>query len=133
MDRSTSFQIGQSKGEDIYINIGDMRAEALGLTKIDVTSRENAARSITLLDAAISKVSTQRSKIGTYQNELEYNANSLQQTSLHLQQSESRIKDADMATEYMEFVKFQILNNTGTSMLTQASQNAQSLMSVLAQ
>ena len=133
VDRSTSFQIGAGKGEDIYINIGDMRAEALGLSKVDVTTRANASRSITLLDAAINRVSVQRSKIGTYQNELEYNANSLTQTSLHMQQAESRIKDADMATEYMEFVKFQILNNTGNSMLTQASQNAQSLMSVLAQ
>ena len=133
VDRSTSFQIGAGKGEDIYINIGDMRAEALGLDKVDVTTRANASRSITLLDAAISKVSVQRSKIGTYQNELEYNANSLQQTSLHMQQAESRIKDADMATEYMEFVKFQILNNTGNSMLAQAQQSAQSLMSVLAQ
>lgn len=133
VDRSTSFQIGAGKGEDIYINIGDMRAEALGLSKVDVTTRTNASRSITLLDAAINKVSVQRSKIGTYQNELEYNANSLTQTSLHMQQAESRIKDADMATEYMEFVKFQILNNTGSSMLTQAQQNAQSLMSVLVQ
>lgn len=133
VDRSTSFQIGAGKGEDIYINIGDMRAEALGLSKVDVTTRTNASRSITLLDAAINKVSVQRSKIGTYQNELEYNANSLTQTSLHMQQAESRIKDADMATEYMEFVKFQILNNTGSSMLTQAQQNAQSLMNVLAQ
>ena len=110
-----------------------MRADALGLYDVDVTTRNNASRSITLIDSAINKVSVQRSKIGTYQNELEYNANSLTQTSLHMQQAESRIKDADMATEYMEFVKFQILNNTGNSMLTQASQNAQSLMSVLAQ
>ena len=132
-DRSTSFQIGQGKGEDIYINIGDMRADALGLYDVDVTTRNNASRSITLIDSAINKVSVQRSRIGTYQNELEYNANSLTQTSLHMQQAESRIKDADMAKEYMEFVKFQILNNTGNSMLTQAQQNAQSLMNVLAQ
>ncbi len=130
-DRSTSFQVGQNFGEDIYINIGDMRAEALGLNHVDVSSRKSASESITLLDQAIHKVNSQRAKIGAYQNELEYNANSLTQTSLHLQESESRLKDADMAKEYMEFVKRQILNSTGSSMLSQANQNSQALMNIL--
>ena len=131
MDRSTAFQIGQGLGEDIYINIGDMRAEALGLYNIDVSTRERASASITLLDSVIHKVGSQRAKIGAYQNELEYNTNSLTQTNLHMQESESRLKDTDMATEYMEFVKLQILSNTGSSMLTQANQNSQSVMSIL--
>ncbi|MBQ7154355.1 MAG: hypothetical protein IJR85_02230 [Synergistaceae bacterium] len=130
-DRSTSFQIGQAEGQDIYLNIGDMRSEALGIEKVNVMTRENASKSITLLDAAIHKVGVQRSRIGAYQNELEYNMNSLTQTGLHLQESESRIKDADMAKEYMEFVKFQILNQTGTSMLSNSSQNARSVMNIL--
>ncbi len=130
-DRSTAFQIGQGRGEDIYINIGDMRAESLGLDAVDVTTRGNAARSITLLDAAIHKVSVQRSKLGSYQNELEYNTNSLKQTSIHLQESESRLKDADMAREYLDFVRLQILSQTGSSMLTQANQNSQSIMNIL--
>ena len=130
-DRSTSFQVGQNFGEDIYINIGDMRAEALGLNHVDVSSRKSASESITLLDQAIHKVNSQRAKIGAYQNELEYNANSLTQTSLHLQESESRLKDADMAKEYMEFVKRQILNSTSSSMLSQANQNSQALMNIL--
>ena len=132
-DRSTSFQVGQSDGEEIYINIGDMTSKALSLNKVDVLTQKNAAKSITILDAAIHTVSVQRSRVGAYQNELEHNANSLQQASLQLQASESRIKDADMAREYIEFVKFQILNQTGNSMLSQAHQNARSLMSVLAQ
>ncbi|MBQ9904453.1 MAG: hypothetical protein IJM47_06685 [Synergistaceae bacterium] len=130
-DRSTAFQIGQGRGEDIYINIGDMRTESLGIDKVDVTTRENASKSITILDAAIRRVSVQRSKLGSYQNELEYNTNSLTQTSLNLQAAESRIKDADMATEYMDFVKFQILSQTGNSMLTQANQNQQNIMNVI--
>ena len=130
-DKSTAFQVGQSWGEDMYINIGDMRSEALGLEKIDVSTREKASASITLLDAAIHKVGSQRAKVGAYQNELEYNANSLTQTHLHMQEAESRLKDTDMATEYMEFVKLQILSNTGSSMLAQANQTSQSIMSVL--
>ena len=130
-DRSTSFQIGQNWGEDIYINIGDLRSNALGLNEIDVSTHDKASNSITLIDAALHKVNSQRSKVGAYQNELEYNANSLTNTSLHLQESESRLKDADMAKEYMEFIKRQILNGTGSSMLAQANQNSQSLMSIL--
>ncbi|MBQ7168308.1 MAG: hypothetical protein IJR63_00215 [Synergistaceae bacterium] len=130
-DSSTAFQIGQGRGEDIYINIADMRYETLGLDGVDVTTRENASRSISLLDAAIRKVSVQRSKLGTYQNELEYNSNSLTQTNLHLQESESRLKDTDMATEYMNFVKLQILSQTGNSMLTQANQNSQAVMRMM--
>ena len=130
-DRSTSFQIGQNYGEDIYINIGDMRAKALGLDRVDVSTRERASASITLLDQALHKINSQRDKIGAYQNELEYNANSLTNTSLHMQEAESRLKDADMATEYMEFVKRQILNGTGSSMLAQANQNSQAIMGIL--
>ena len=129
--RSTAFQIGQNDGEDIYINIADMSASALGLDSVNLTTRQGASEAIGILDSAIHMVSQQRSRIGAYQNELEYNANSLTQTHLHMSESESRLKDADMATEYMEFVKLQILNNTGSSMLSQANQSAQSLMSIL--
>ena len=130
LDRSTSFQIGQNTGEDIFINIGDMRTSALGIDGVDVSTRQNASDSIAMIDAALHKVNSQRSKIGSYQNELEYNTNSLRQTSIHLQESESRIKDADMSKEAIEFVKLQILNNTGSSMLAQANQNSQSIMSL---
>ena len=130
-DRSTAFQIGQRQGDDIYINIGDMRAESLGLDEVDVTTRANASKSLSILDAAIHKVSVQRSKIGAYQNELEYNTNSLTQTSLHMQESESRLRDADMAMEYMDFVKLQILSQTGNSMLSQANQSQQSVMRMM--
>lgn len=130
-DRSTAFQIGQSMGEDIYINIGDMRANSLELDRVDVTTRKKAAEAITILDAAIHKVSVQRSKLGAYQNELEYNTNSLTQTSINMQATESRLRDADIAREYMDFVRLQILSQTGSSMLTQANQNSQSLMKIL--
>lgn len=130
-DRSTSFQVGARDGEDMFINIGDMRAEALGLNRVDISTRSRASESISVLDAAIRQVSIQRTKIGTYQNELEYNYNSLSQTSLHLQESESRLKDADMAKEAMQFMKLQILSNTGSSMMAQANQNAQAVMNIL--
>ena len=130
-DKSTAFQVGQNPGEDMFIQIGDMRAEALGIDRINVTTRARASASISIIDAAIHKVSVQRTRIGAYQNELEYNTNSLTETSLHMQESESRITDADMATEAMQFVKLQILNQAGTSMLGQANQNSQSILNIL--
>lgn len=130
-DKSTAFQVGQNIGEDMFIHIGDMRSESLGLDRINVKTRASASESISILDAAIHKVSVQRTKIGSYQNELEYNTNSLKETSLHMQESESRITDADMAREAIEFLKLQILNQSGTSMLSQANQNSQSIMSIL--
>ena len=114
-DKSTAFQVGQNPGID----------------KINVTTRARASASISIIDAAIHKVSVQRTRIGAYQNELEYNTNSLTETSLHMQESESRIKDADMATEAMQFVKLQILNQAGTSMLGQANQNSRSILNIL--
>ncbi len=130
-DKSTAFQVGQNPGEDMFIQIGDMRSEALGIDKVNVTTRARASLSIGIIDRAINKVSVQRTRIGAYQNELEYNTNSLTETSLHMQESESRIKDADMATEMIEFVKLQILNQTGTSMLGQANQNSQSILNII--
>lgn len=131
VDSSTVFQIGANEGEDIAIDIGNMTAGALGVTNINVATRETASKSIGQIDAAINKVSTQRAKIGAYQNALEYTSENLTTTMTNLTAAESRIRDADMAQTMMEFVKLQILNQSGTSMLAQANQLPQSVLSLL--
>ncbi|MBQ6971911.1 MAG: flagellin [Synergistaceae bacterium] len=131
VDSSTVFQIGANEGEDIAIDIGNMSAGSLGVTNINVTTREAASKSIGLIDAAINKVSSQRAKIGAYQNALDYTSENLTTTMTNLTAAESRIRDADMAQEMMNFVKLQILNQSGTSMLAQANQLPQSVMSLL--
>ncbi|MBQ7152027.1 MAG: flagellin [Synergistaceae bacterium] len=131
VDSSTVFQIGANEGEDIAIDIGNMSAGALGVTNINVSTRTSASKSIGQIDAAINKVSTQRAKIGAYQNALEYTSDNLTTTMTNLTAAESRIRDADMAQTMMEFVKLQILNQSGTSMLAQANQLPQSVMSLL--
>ncbi|MDR0647812.1 MAG: flagellin, partial [Synergistaceae bacterium] len=102
-DNTTVFQIGANEGEDMGINIGDMSAKALGVSSLLVVSRETAARSITVIDNAISRVSTQRAKLGAYQNRLEHTINNLTTASTNMKSSESRIRDADMAKEMMTF------------------------------
>ena len=131
VDSSTVFQIGANEGEDIAIDIGNMSAASLGVTNINVATRETASAAIGVIDAAINKVSTQRAKIGAYQNALEYTSENLTTTMTNLSAAESRIRDADMAQEMMNFVKLQILNQSGTSMLAQANQLPQSVLSLL--
>lgn len=131
VDSSTIFQIGANEGEDIAIDIGNMSAGSLGVTNINVTTRESASKAIGMIDAAINKVSSQRAKIGAYQNALEYTSENLTTTMTNLTAAESRIRDADMAKEMMNFVKLQILNQSGTSMLAQANQLPQSVLSLL--
>jgi len=130
-DNTTVFQIGANEGEDMGINIGDMSAYALGISNILVTDRDSAARSITVIDSAINRVSKQRATLGAYQNRLEHTINNLTTASTNTTSAESRIRDADMAEEMMEFTKLNILSQAGNSMLAQANQLPQNVLSLL--
>ena len=83
------------------------------------------------LDAAISTVTTSRANLGSIQNRLEHTINRLGMTAENLQAAESRIRDADMASEMIKFTKNQILQQSGTAMLAQANQAPQSVLSLL--
>ena len=130
-DNTTVFQIGANEGEDMGINIGDMRAHALGLNAVLVTDRASAARSITIIDNAIDKVSTQRAKLGAYQNRLEHTINNLNTAAENLTSAESRIRDTDMAKEMMNFTKLNIMLQAGNAMLAQANQLPQSVLTLI--
>ena len=130
-DNTTVFQIGANEGEDMGVNIGDMRSHALGLNEVLVTDRTSAARSITVIDNALDKVSTQRAKLGAYQNRLEHTVNNLMVASENLTASESRIRDTDMAKEMMNFTKLNIMLQAGNAMLAQANQLPQNVLSLI--
>ena len=130
-DNTTVFQIGANEGEDMGINIGDMRASALGLNEVLVTDREAAARSITVIDNALDKVSTQRAKLGAYQNRLEHTISNLTVAGENLTAAESRIRDTDMAKEMMNFTKLNIMLQAGNAMLAQANQLPQNVLSLI--
>lgn len=104
---------------------------ALGITGVNVLTRETASRAISVIDKAVNKISSQRAKIGTYTNSLENTMNNLTLTSANLTETDSRIRDADMSKAMMRFVKYQILNQSGTSMLAQANQTPQSVLSLM--
>ena len=126
-----SFQIGANEEEKITLDIGDMSSAGLGVQGLNVMTRERSSKAITILDNAIKRVSEQRSKIGAYQNSLDNTIESLTVTNENIQSSESRIRDADMSKSMLDLVKFQILNQSSTSMLAQANQLPQSVLSLM--
>jgi flagellin len=130
-DNTTVFQIGANEKEDMGVDIGDMSARALGVHNVLLTDRESAARSITIIDSAIDRVSGQRAKLGAYQNRLEHTINNLTVAGTNLQAAESRIRDLDMAKEMMNFTKLNILMQAGNSMLAQANQLPQAVLQLL--
>jgi flagellin len=130
-DNTTVFQIGANQGEDMGIHIGDMSASALGVSNVQVMSRELAARSITVIDNAINRVSMQRARLGAYQNRLEHTINNLTTASTNLKSAESRIRDADMAKEMMTFTKLNVLSQAGNAMLAQANQLPSNVLTLL--
>jgi flagellin len=126
---SLTFQIGANAGQTTSVDIDSCKAADLGISTIDVTS--NAQTAITALDAAIKTVSTLRADLGATQQDLESNINSLGVAEENMSSTESAIRDADMAAEMVGFTRYQILNQAGTAMLTQANQAPQQLLSLL--
>ncbi|SHH83440.1 flagellin [Clostridium grantii] len=122
-------QVGANEDDTMAIQINSMTTSALGIEDIDVTS--DAEGAITLIDNAISKVSTERAKLGAYQNRLEHTMNNLTTSSENITSAESRIRDVDMAKEMMNFTKTNILSQAATSMLAQANQSGQGVLSLL--
>lgn len=130
-DGTNIFLIGANQGQELDINIEDMRSTALGINGLKVETQSQANISITVIDNAIKTVSTERSKLGAYQNRLEKTINNLGTASENLTAAESRIRDVDMAKEMMEFAKMNILTQAATAMLAQANQMPQNVLQLL--
>ena len=92
---------------------------------------DGANDAITLIQAAIDQVSSERAKLGAVQNRLEHTINNLGTSSENLTAAESRIRDVDMAKEMMEFTKNNILAQAANAMLAQANQQPQQVLQLL--
>ncbi len=126
-----NLQVGALEGQNIGISIGSMNASTLGVNSLDVSSNSSAGSAMTSVQAAISKVSAQRSALGAVQNRLEHTVANLDTTSENTSAAESRIRDVDMATEMVTYSKNNILAQAGQSMLAQANQATQGVLSLL--
>jgi flagellin len=130
--QSFAIQIGANTGQSMDIQTSDMRAAALGVSSLKVTSYALANNAISSCDSAITRVSAERSRLGAYQNRLEHTTKNLESASENLSSSESRIRDVDMAKEMMEFTKQNILQQAAQAMLSQANQQPQGVLQLLA-
>lgn len=133
VDNKPQFQIGADAGQTMEVSMGNMSAQALGIDKLDLTSVRGAEDALAKLNKALDVVSSERSKLGAFQNRLEYSINNINSTSSNLTSAESRIRDADIAMEMIEFTRNQIVSQSGTAMLAQANMLPQSVLSLLGQ
>jgi len=127
-----TFQVGANGGETISVTTKDI-AGASGTGSIDSVNNKATwdAVAISDIDTAINNISTLRAEFGAAQNRLDHRLNNLATYQENLVASESRIRDVDMAAEMVNFTKLQILQQAGTSMLAQANQAPQGVLSLL--
>ncbi len=132
-------QVGANSGQQINIKIDEMTASAIGITdatvgdiiaKSDATS-DTISSILDIMDKALSAVSTQRSSLGAIQNRLEHTIANADNVAENLTDAESRIRDVNMADEMVQFSKNNILQQAGQSMLAQANQSTQGVLSLL--
>ena len=138
-DATMQFQIGANMDQNERVFIGTMTAESLGLQgiqgstdQISISSPEQANLTVGVLDSALRVVSKQRADLGAYQNRFEMASIGIASASENLQAAESRIRDVNMASEMVDYVKNQILVQSGTAMLAQANTQPQSVLQLLA-
>ena len=115
----------------ITVDIDAMSSAGLGIKGINVSTEQNATYSIDAIADAISQVSSQRSALGAVQNRLEHTINNLDNVVENTTTAESRIRDTDMAEEMVNYSKNNILAQAGQSMLAQANQSNQGVLSLL--
>ena len=130
-----SLHVGADSAEDnkIDMSINMMSARGLGVNGLDVTGDTDvkATKAIDTIADAIKKVSSQRSSLGAVQNRLEHTIKNLDNVVENTTSAESQIRDTDMATEMVNYSKNQILAQAGQSMLAQANQANQGVLSLL--
>ena len=131
------FHIGANMDQRIRVYIGTMTAHALGVRDISdnktmtIETADDANHGIGTIDEALKKINKQRADLGAYQNRLEIAVVGIDIAAENLQASESRIRDANMAKQMVEYTRNQILNQSGTAMLAQANSNTQLVLSLL--
>ena len=129
----SELQVGANYGQTMEFGIGDMSSSALGVSgsAVNVSTQTGAQNAIEKIDGAIAAVSKQRSLLGAVQNRLEHTISNLDNTAENLQAAESGIRDVDMASEMVQFSKNNILQQAAQSMLAQANQANQGVLSLL--
>lgn len=136
-DTALSLQVGTQSNQTIKVSLSDMGAAALGLQStdgtenLDVTTTDNANAAINVIDSALQRALSEQTKIGAAQSRLEYTADNLTTSSENVTAAQSTIADADMAKEMTNYSKNSVLQQAAQSMLAQANQSGQGVLSLL--
>ena len=129
---SGKLQVGALKGQTMDVKISlAVSAKGLNVSAVEVSTNVKAGAAMQSIQEAIESVSKQRSKLGAIQNRLEHTINNLDTNAENTQAAESRIRDTDMADEMVQYSKNNILSQAGQSMLSQANQQTQGVLSLL--
>ena len=129
---SGKLQVGALEGQTMDVKISlAVSAKGLKVSAVEVSTNANAGVAMQSIQDAIESVSKQRSKLGAIQNRLEHTINNLDTNAENTQAAESRIRDTDMADEMVQYSKNNILSQAGQSMLAQANQQTQGVLSLL--
>jgi flagellin len=128
--RSINLQVGAEKSQFITLSMSSMKCSTIGLSGSATTATKCASLN-TAVKTAITKVSAQRSTLGAVQNRLEHTINNLDNVVENTTSAESQIRDTDMATEMVKYSNANILAQAGQSMLAQANQSNQGVLSLL--
>jgi len=115
--------------EVIHLTVSAMADRTVA--NVDLTTEADAKRSIEVLDKALGEMSSNQANLGALQNRMQYTINNLTQAAMNIEMARGRITDADYATESTALAKHQILAQAATSMLAQANQSKQSVLSLL--
>lgn len=136
--RILQLQVGANMDQSERVYVGTMTAQALGLQNaqgeqgmISISTPDTANQAIGLVDTALNAVSKQRADLGAFQNRFEMASKGVSIAAENLTAAESRIRDADMAASMVDYMKNQVLLQSGTAMLAQANTKTQAVMQLL--
>jgi flagellin len=127
---SKSFQVGTDSGQTVSCSIDSVKATAIGVDAVSLTTATGASSALAAISTAIESVAADRATYGSLQNRLEYTVSNLMNVAEFTTAARSRIEDADFAAESARLAKAQVLQQTGTAMLAQANASQQLALSL---
>ncbi len=124
-------QIGANESQTMEVRLPKVNPDTLGISMVNICTQEGAEAAISIFDDANNLVTSIRAKLGAYQNRLEHSISNLDTTSENMTEALSRIEDVDMAKEMATYTQMNVLAQAGTSMLAQANERPQTVLSLL--
>ncbi|MDR2771673.1 MAG: flagellin [Clostridiales Family XIII bacterium] len=126
-----TLHVGANQSQNVQVSLSDTSSTALGINKINLSTQEGANAAIGVIDEAIGKISTERSRMGAVTNRMDHTIRSLSTTEENMTASESRIRDADMAKEILDYTRNTILAQASISIMAQSKLMPQSILRLL--